>query len=238
MTIAKVFETRLVVSPFGDGKYWYLREPLKWVANSGNTIVVQRGFVTDFASVPRLIWWLFPPWAKYGNAAVVHDYCYWEQRMSRKEADAVILEGMKDLGVNWLTRQLIYRALRLFGSIAWWQDKRDKAANHIQVIDIWPPSATTIWKEFRKKLEMNRALADGLLKLANEIKSYRPSVGPPDPKEVQTAQNLEQAASQVLSGKVDKSWIKSLLATSGLLASAAITAVIRGVVLALLDKIP
>jgi hypothetical protein len=69
-------------------------------------------------------------------------------------------------------------------------------------------------------------------------KKVEVTIGPPDPKAAQTALNLEQAASQVLSGKADKSWIKSLLDTSGQLASAAITAVIRGVASALLDKIP
>jgi peptidoglycan hydrolase-like protein with peptidoglycan-binding domain len=155
--IKKLYKSPLVVSPFGDGKYWYLREPLTWLAASGKTFEVPKGFVTDFASVPRPIWWLFPPWAKYGNAAVLHDYCYWEQNISRKEADAVILEGMKDLRVSWLTRQLIYRALRLFGWIAWWGNKREKAAKHLQVIDKWPESATTTWEEFRKKVESRAA---------------------------------------------------------------------------------
>ena len=154
----KVFKTMLVVSPFGDGKYWYLREPLIWEAKSGETFQVPKGFVTDFASVPRPIWWLFPPWAKYGNAAVVHDWCYWEKNIekrsiSRKEADAVILEGMKDSKVCWLTRQLIYRALRLFGRIAWWENKREKAAHPIRVINKWPTDATTTWEDFRKQLE-------------------------------------------------------------------------------------
>ena len=69
--IIKVFKTMLVVLPIGDGKYWYLREPLTWLAESGKPFEVPKGFVTDFASVPRPIWWLFPPWAKYGNATVV-----------------------------------------------------------------------------------------------------------------------------------------------------------------------
>lgn len=151
----KICRTALVVSPFGDGKYWYLRQALTWEAKSGYTVDVPQGFVTDFASVPRPIWWLFPRWAKYGNAAVVHDYCYWMQDISRKQADAVILEGMKDLGVGWITCMLIYWALRLFGWVAWRQNKRDKAAKHVRVIEgqNWPASATITWKEFQKELE-------------------------------------------------------------------------------------
>lgn len=151
----KIFRTSLVVSPFGDGKYWYLRQTLTWEAKSGYTVNVPQGFVTDFASVPRPVWWLFPPWAQYGNAAVVHDYCYWMQEVSRKQADAVILEGMKDLGVGWATRILIYWALRLFGWIAWRKNRREKAAKRLRVIEgqNWPTSATITWKEFRRELE-------------------------------------------------------------------------------------
>lgn len=151
----KRFKTALVVSPFGDGKYWYLRQKLEWEAKSGRIYIVPQGFVTDFASVPRPIWWLFPPWAKYGNAAVVHDYYYWVQSISRGKADAVILEGMKDMGVCWITRKLIYCALRRFGWIAWCVNKREKSANHIRIIEDenWPSSATTTWKKYQKELE-------------------------------------------------------------------------------------
>jgi hypothetical protein len=151
----KIFITALVASPFGDGKYWYLRQDLIWKSKSGQTINVPQGFVTDFTSVPRPIWWLFPPWAKYGNAAVVHDYCYWNQTYTRKEADAMILEGMEDMGVYWITRRLIHGALRVFGQIAWCRNQREKSANHIRIIknQNWPPSQTTTWKEYRKELE-------------------------------------------------------------------------------------
>lgn len=77
------------------------------------------------------------------------------QEVSRKQADAVILEGMKDLGVGWATRILIYWALRLFGWIAWRKNRREKAAKRLRVIEgqNWPTSATITWKEFRKELE-------------------------------------------------------------------------------------
>ncbi len=39
-------------------------------------IYVQAGFVTDFASIPRGLWNLFPPTGHYGKAAVVHDWLY------------------------------------------------------------------------------------------------------------------------------------------------------------------
>jgi len=39
-------------------------------------ITIPKGFVTDYASVPRYLWWLYPPVGGYDDAAVVHDYLY------------------------------------------------------------------------------------------------------------------------------------------------------------------
>lgn len=154
------FKTILVVSPFGDGKYWYLREELTWKAKSGKIFNVPEGFVTDFASVPQLVWSIFPRWAKYGPAAVVHDYCYWEQAISRKKADEVILEGMEDLGVCWFTRYLIYYTLRAFGWIAWCDNRCQKTAKHIRVVESqdWPTDPTITWKQLQKELESRNDL--------------------------------------------------------------------------------
>lgn len=85
------------------------------VPGAENPIRVPRGFVTDFASVPRGLWNLFPPQGKYSAAAVVHDYLYRRTIWDRSICDAVLLEAMQSLGVNWLSRHLIYRAVRVFG---------------------------------------------------------------------------------------------------------------------------
>jgi hypothetical protein len=85
---------------------------------SADVIKVPIGFQTDFASVPRPFWFLFPPDGKYTGAAVVHDWLYhtheYHER-SRKECDQIFLEAMGVLGVPWLTRHTMYRAVRLGG---------------------------------------------------------------------------------------------------------------------------
>ncbi len=68
------FTRALVVSPLADGKTWVLVEPFAYDVGelgSGDTIEVRRGFMTDFASIPRLFWIALPKWGKYGNAAVI-----------------------------------------------------------------------------------------------------------------------------------------------------------------------
>lgn len=80
-------------------------------------VTVPAGFVTDGASVPRVFWNILQPFGEYFEAAIIHDYLYSPRNrfITRERADAIFLEAMKEVGVGWLTRRTIYRAVRLFG---------------------------------------------------------------------------------------------------------------------------
>ena len=104
----------LIVTPLEDGRHWKLKKAFKY-----DTIVVPKGFITDFTSVPRFFWRIFPPWGKYGKCSVVHDYCYFKQLYSRQICDKVFLECMKDYRVSGWRRNIIYWAVRTFGWIGW-----------------------------------------------------------------------------------------------------------------------
>tara|TARA_R110001599_G_scaffold348707_1_gene576219 strand:- start:4672 stop:5082 length:411 start_codon:yes stop_codon:yes gene_type:complete len=84
-----------------------------------NGDVVTSGFITDGASVPRLLWPLFPPYGKLFPAAIIHDWNYYKQVITRKQADSQFKSNMKHCGMSWITRTIIYRSVRLFGGIAW-----------------------------------------------------------------------------------------------------------------------
>jgi len=83
------------------------------------TIQVPAGFVTDFASVPKLFWNILPPTGAYGKAAVIHDYLYRTGGLAGKytkaDCDAIFYDAMGVLGVpNW-KRWVMYVAVSLFG---------------------------------------------------------------------------------------------------------------------------
>ncbi len=107
-----------------DGRHWMLIKEFSFASDTLERIVrVPVGFVTDFASIPRLFWALLPPTGTYGKAAVVHDDLYRFPRMvvptvTRLQADRTLREGMIALSVPWLTRCIIYYAVRIFGSPA------------------------------------------------------------------------------------------------------------------------
>ncbi len=134
------FESLLVVSPLPDGTSWVLREPLLYKPN-GHEIAVPAGFVTDFASVPRLLWFLLPKWGRHGNAAVVHDFLYWNQKTSRAYADRTFREAMEILGVLLGVRWAMWAGVRCFGWLAWAVNKHNREHGQSRVISFLP-SAT------------------------------------------------------------------------------------------------
>lgn len=93
-------------------------------------IIVPAGFVTDLASIPRLFWNILPPFGKYTEAAVVHDWVYRQHLFPRATCDAILLEAMQLCGVNWISRQLIYRNVRAFGWAAWRAEVAEAAERH------------------------------------------------------------------------------------------------------------
>lgn len=87
--------------------------------DSKEIINVPHGFITDFASVPRVFWIIFPPDGQYTQAAVLHDYLYFKRIYKRKKSDLIFLEAMKVLSVSLWKRRIIFRAVRLFGGFVW-----------------------------------------------------------------------------------------------------------------------
>lgn len=82
----------------------------------GETVTVPKGYVTDFASVPRypIIFWATGDTAH--KAAVIHDYLYQLGKYSRKVADDVLLEAMKLTGIATWRCYSMYWAVRTFGA--------------------------------------------------------------------------------------------------------------------------
>lgn len=122
------FKDSPVFAQIGPRKF-ELREPLKYEGNRDEWLVPV-GFTTDLASVPQFLWSMFPPFGNYTTAAIIHDFLYEERPLSRhpaggyepisrKDADGVFLRIMKEEGVSWWRRRVMYRAVRTFGWTYW-----------------------------------------------------------------------------------------------------------------------
>ena len=77
-------------------------------------------------------------WGRYGNAAVIHDFMYYDQSRSRREADDIFLEAMEVLEVGWVKRRVMHLAVRTFGWIAWRGSKSRKNAGRSKVASRLP----------------------------------------------------------------------------------------------------
>lgn len=124
------FLTELVTTPVRE-RTWKVREPLVCETPYGR-IVVPKGFETDGASVPRMLWRLFPPFdGDYDAAAVLHDYAYRNGTklvLDRDEADQLLLQGMVATDTAVWKRTLIYYGVRLGGGWAWAYDRQRERA--------------------------------------------------------------------------------------------------------------
>jgi hypothetical protein len=116
-----------------DGKKWEILAPFEYCVGAPNgwpIVTIPRGFITDFASIPRMFWSILPPTGKYGKAAVVHDWLYRYPRLqfikdgslvlvSKELCDAIFDEAMEVLGVGSVTRSILYCGVHLGGGSTW-----------------------------------------------------------------------------------------------------------------------
>jgi len=116
------FTTPLIVKHI-DGLQWEVIRPFSYHLGSkyGKEIInVPKGFITDFASIPKFAWSIIgAPTGKYGKAAVIHDYLYHTLQYSRKKSDDIFYEAMGISGVPDAKRRIMYLAVRMFAWIIW-----------------------------------------------------------------------------------------------------------------------
>jgi hypothetical protein len=152
------------VRAFADGSHWMLQSPLiqELGKDGAYVIIVPRGFVTDFASVPQPLQVLRGVRTvadRYANAALVHDYLYWIQDCTREQSDRIMELALKEAGISFLERKLIYEGLRQFGQSAWDAHRKERQAGLLKTVgapyDQVPPTGT--WAEYREWLRSVRA---------------------------------------------------------------------------------
>lgn len=79
------------------------------------TLRIPSGSLTDFASVPRLLWPIVNPLdPDVVVGALVHDALY-QQGFSRASADSLLRILMAYYGAGWRKQVRVYYAVRLFG---------------------------------------------------------------------------------------------------------------------------
>lgn len=103
-------------------KYWRVLEPLVWKTETEH-YVVPAGFETDLASVPGPLRIFFSVTGASRRSAVLHDFLYRSQEITRSQADEIFRRALTYDEVNPLGRILYWSGVRIGGWVAWrhWQ---------------------------------------------------------------------------------------------------------------------
>jgi Protein of unknown function (DUF1353) len=165
MTIWNETDKPITRAPFGALRLFRFADPMwavdvsdiGWYPETTDSknllkVTVPRGFVTDFATIPRIFWSLMPRDGKYAFAAIVHDYLYWEQNVSRENADYIFKALMIDFKVSESSIIAIYNAVRLFGGRAWDENKKLKERGEKRVLLNFPNSSLIMWEDWKKNV--------------------------------------------------------------------------------------
>lgn len=117
------FITNLVLEEYMRGKR---SVPGEWVVYNRlvydrgvEQIIVPRGFITDLASIPKLLRGLLDVNDSHRRAAVLHDFLYCLQGFTRKQSDDMFLEAMGAIGVPAWKRSMMYAGVRAGGWMIW-----------------------------------------------------------------------------------------------------------------------
>lgn len=121
---------------------WKLLSPLVYESDLlGRTVTVPWGFVTDFASVPRVPVAFLLAGDCGHQAAVIHDWLYTSHEVDRATADAVFREALIAGGeANWRA-WLMWAGVRVGGSGPYEADGQKQLPHVDSVIDYVHPEA-------------------------------------------------------------------------------------------------
>src|SRR5262249_12521407 len=109
------------------------------------TFTVPAGFVTDFASVPRVFVWLLPRYGRWTQAAILHDYLRGVARTGRirkSDADNIFNRAMRQLNVPSLRRWVMWAGVRFAAGPTSWLD--GGVVDLVRMIAIGLPAVTFV----------------------------------------------------------------------------------------------
>lgn len=103
-------------------KYWVVTKAFSYnITEAGDEVIyIPQGYLTDGASIPKILQGVITPWGKYSQACVVHDYlCEYLQiwkdgvivKIDRKRCDKILDEALRESEVSSWTMRSIYKSV-------------------------------------------------------------------------------------------------------------------------------
>lgn len=131
-------------------KLWVITSPMIWIRPNGQAIKIHPHLITDYASIPKFLWWLLPKRSEYYDiAAAFHDNCvryHKALRMSISECHDVFKEIMKYYKTPKWKYTVMYQAVRLAGIFTRsdgygrlpWKLTEEEIAQYKKIIEQYP----------------------------------------------------------------------------------------------------
>ena len=119
-------KNKLVLSPSHEHD-WELLQDFTETTKYGE-ITVPKGYITDLASSPRFTWSFVPPFGRYSQAAVIHDWlCSNPSNPNYVNRHKVFYELMLKYKTKPFKANVMYYAVKVYG---WYWDCKYKLGNY------------------------------------------------------------------------------------------------------------
>jgi hypothetical protein len=160
-----------------DGRKVTLVEPFAFVDPFGKEWDVPTGYKTDGASVPSVLWALYPPFTgSYRQAAVIHDYYCDNEERSWQDTHKVFYFAMRAANVDEQTAKIMYGAVYLFGP-RW--GPGTGPGQRSAPLTATPEQQEAVVKELKQLVEKENPDLDSLVKEAKRMGAQAASGPPP-----------------------------------------------------------
>lgn len=113
--IHTAFLTPVCVKPYKAYKY-HIAHDVQFMVNK-KTFTIPKGFKTDLASIPRIVWPILSPFhSSLIRPAIVHDWFYKNSNeFAREDIDLIFYHMLKNDGISKTKALIMYYAVRMFG---------------------------------------------------------------------------------------------------------------------------
>lgn len=106
---------RVILKPYSKDKFEVVQD---YFFECGfGRVNVPKGYITNGANIPRMLWSIYPPNSpEYLSAVVVHDFLCDEAKSYEdyQKADKVFFIALKELDVGWFKSAIFYHACRVY----------------------------------------------------------------------------------------------------------------------------
>lgn len=106
--------------------FWELVEPVTWEGRN-LSLTIAAHFITDLASIPRLVRNLLDVNGRSRSPAILHDWLYSGQWTTRSFADGQLRDALVAYGENEAEANVYWTGVRAGGWLPWWRGRKTGA---------------------------------------------------------------------------------------------------------------